>query len=265
MRREKRSPGGACWAGLGDGAASRAMAGDGSATLATTGRAGAGVAGSAFTKCCSDCVVQPEEVCLVRWQQPCAGWCVFNARRTCGQEKQLPQNSAAITRAAIIELETVRSKFYFRTYLAFIQPPHHAQGSQRVPAAGLAHLLHLEKDLAGIAVLERPAAVGAAVFFEESDGVRKAIVARGIAVLEVVQAAKNVVMPARREREARISGFTTAPVRCERNSRWSSRNSRPRDCARRAGAASRGRKRSNSSRASSAEMVVWKDPWVAPP
>jgi len=127
MRSEKRPPGGACSAGVGDGSASEVMIGAGSATLATAGRAGVGVVGSTFTKCCNDCAVQPEDVCLVRWQQPCAGWCVVNARRTCGQEKQFPQNNAATTSAAIIELETVRSKFYFRTNLALFQPPQHAQ------------------------------------------------------------------------------------------------------------------------------------------
>jgi hypothetical protein len=87
-----------------------------SATATTAGgsingaiKGNAGALDSAFTKLFSTCDWHPEDAGLfVLWQHPWAGWCDCNAAKSCGQEKQFPQNSAITTSAAMIELEAFR-------------------------------------------------------------------------------------------------------------------------------------------------------------
>jgi len=145
-------------------------AGGGSTNCANTGRAGAGAPDSAFTKLFSTCDWQPEDGCFVLWQHPWAGWCECSAAKSCGQEKQFPQNSATTTSAAMIELETFRIlislymdcydlRRIFRVILLVSPPSEHAQCPQGVPAAGLTDIFQLEKSLPRIAVLEQPAAI----------------------------------------------------------------------------------------------------------
>ena len=59
---------------------------------------------SALTKFFSACVVQSDRVSLPCGQQPC--FCC--ASNNCGQEKQFPQNRAAISATAMIEVKAAR-------------------------------------------------------------------------------------------------------------------------------------------------------------
>src|ERR1051326_7160695 len=108
MRREREVPGGACSSGVGLGASRHSTTVKGRIASALTGRATAGTTGSAFTKFRSTCVPQFFDGCLVRWQHPWAGCLDVKESKTCGQEKQFPQNNAATTSAAMIELERAR-------------------------------------------------------------------------------------------------------------------------------------------------------------
>jgi hypothetical protein len=99
----------------------RVAAAGGSPNCATPGNAGAGALEADFTKLFSACDWHSEEAVLVLWQHPWAGWCDCSAARSCGQEKQLPQNSATTTSAAMIELETFRILISFYTHRRVLQ------------------------------------------------------------------------------------------------------------------------------------------------
>src|SRR5215831_497532 len=71
-----------------------------------------------------------------------------------------------------------------------------------IPAAGRAEAFHLEVGLALVGVLERPAAVGVARASDDVNRLGEARIAGGIDSLEVIEGAKDVVVPAGREGEA---------------------------------------------------------------
>jgi hypothetical protein len=155
---------------------------------------------------------------LVRWQQPCAGWCAATVSSICGQERQFPQNNATMISAAINELETLRIVIPFYTTFP---PPQHPQRAQRVPTARLAEVLQFKKGPAGITILEHPSAVVFPPDFDQLDGFFQPPV--GVpsgpcaAVPKVVEPAQDVVVPARREGEARHLALhdVTGPMRPE--------------------------------------------------
>src|SRR5260370_11909921 len=77
-------------------------------------------------------------------------------------------------------------------------PLQHAQGAQRIPAAGRAEAFQLEVGFAPVHVLQRPAAVGPLTALDQADGVGQARVPRRPDGLEIVEGTQNVVVPARR-------------------------------------------------------------------
>lgn len=66
-------------------------------------------------------------------------------------------------------------------------PLEHPQGSERVPPAGLAHLLQLKEGSPGMPVLKEPSSVLLALLHDYLDGVVEPLVAFCATVLEVVQ------------------------------------------------------------------------------
>src|SRR5262249_46643727 len=86
--------------------------------------------------------------------------------------------------------------------LVAVPPLQHAKSAEGIPAARGAEALHDEIGLAVVAMLQRPAAVVAAGALDDVDRVHEASIAGRVDGLEVIECAKNVVMPARREGEA---------------------------------------------------------------
>src|SRR5207244_4949063 len=84
-----------------------------------------------------------------------------------------------------------------------VPPLQHPQCAQRVPAARRARAFQLEVRLPLVRMLQRPAAVRALAALDDGDGVGEARVARRVDVLEIVESAEDVVVPAWRESEAR--------------------------------------------------------------
>ncbi len=80
-------------------------------------------------------------------------------------------------------------------------------------------------------MLQRLAAVLAAGAPDNVDRVFEAPVGRRSDRLEIVEGAKNVVVPSGREREAGETGLMMSPVRWDRKRRCTRRNSWPRRCA----------------------------------
>ena len=78
----------------------------------------------------------------------------------------------------------------------FLPPSEHAQRAQRVPAAGTAHLLHIEEDLARVLVLGGPASVSAAILTQQTNRVLQPFVTRRLYAGEILQPAQEIVMPA---------------------------------------------------------------------
>src|SRR4051812_32644901 len=82
------------------------------------------------------------------------------------------------------------------------EPFEHAHGAQGVPPAGLAlAVLHLEVGLAGVHVLQRPAAVGATVPLDNAKRLVEAFLTLDAGVTQVVEPTQDVVEVPVRERE----------------------------------------------------------------
>ena len=109
-----------------------------------------------------------------------------------------------------------------------VPPLQHPQRAECVPTARRTEAFQFEVRLALPAVLQRPAAVGALGATDDVDRFAEAPVPRRVDGLEIIESAEDVVVPARREREAKEDGLDDVPVRSERKSRCTKRNSWPR-------------------------------------
>src|SRR4051812_38487771 len=76
-------------------------------------------------------------------------------------------------------------------------PVQHPQGAECVPAAGLTGaLLHVEVDLTGVWVLERPSPLAIPLFLDQSDGLHDPSVRFDPGSPQIVQTPQDVVVPA---------------------------------------------------------------------
>src|SRR5262249_50279202 len=94
-----------------------------------------------------------------------------------------------------------------------LPPLQHPQCPEGVPAAGRAKLFHLEVGLALVAVLERPAAIFVSRVTDDVNRLGEARIAGRVHCLEVIERAKDVVVPAGRVGEAhedRLDDFPRA-------------------------------------------------------
>src|SRR5437899_12923647 len=87
----------------------------------------------------------------------------------------------------------------FVASLITLPPLQHPQCPEGVPAAGLTEAFELEERLPLVAVLQRPATVGAPAAADELDRIAEARIARCLDRLKVIESAQDVVVPARRE------------------------------------------------------------------
>src|SRR5882672_1932583 len=113
-------------------------------------------------------------------------------------ETNLPEESSG---GDIVNLLLDDISSFPRVALCLLPPLEHSQRPKRVPAAGCAEPFQLEIRLALIAVLQQPVAVLALAAPHNLDCIGEALVARCVDPLEIVQSAKDVVVPARWEGE----------------------------------------------------------------
>src|SRR5262245_41087404 len=88
-----------------------------------------------------------------------------------------------------------------------VPPLQYPQCPEGVPAAGRAKSFQLEVGLALVAILKLPAAIIAPRASDDVNRLGNARIAGRLACLEIIEGAKDIVVPARREGEANEDRF----------------------------------------------------------